>query len=299
MLLLLLAVPPANARNVDAIAGKRVVFVGDSITQSGLYVSFIAYYLNRLHPDQDFDIISLGLASETLSGLSEEGHAGGRFPRPQLFERLARLLEKAEPEVVFACYGINDGIYLPLDEQRFAAFRAGVTRFIEQCREAGVGEIFLITPPIYDAPPEAEPPYDAVMAAYAAWLMSLDTPGVHVIDLHTAMRLARDARAEPFARDRVHPDQEGHLLMARVLLEGIGVTLPDEESAVVRADPLFEKVDRLRQERSTGWMRHIGYTRERTVAPQPLGDVETRAEALQAEIDKLRRSPGDAEASPQ
>lgn len=170
MLLLLLAVPPANARNVDAIAGKRVVFVGDSITQSGLYVSFIAYYLNRLHPDQDFDIISLGLASETLSGLSEEGHAGGRFPRPQLFERLARLLEKAEPEVVFACYGINDGIYLPLDEQRFAAFRAGVTRFIEQCREAGVGEIFLITPPIYDAPPEAEPPYDAVMAAYAAWL---------------------------------------------------------------------------------------------------------------------------------
>lgn len=268
MLLLLLAVPPANARNVDAIAGKRVVFVGDSITQSGLYVSFIAYYLNRLHPDQDFDIISLGLASETLSGLSEEGHAGGRFPRPQLFERLARLLEKAEPEVVFACYGINDGETLLVERQ-------------------------------VDAPPEAEPPYDAVMAAYAAWLMSLDTPGVHVIDLHTAMRLARDARAEPFARDRVHPDQEGHLLMARVLLEGIGVTLPDEESAVVRADPLFEKVDRLRQERSTGWMRHIGYTRERTVAPQPLGDVETRAEALQAEIDKLRRSPGDAEASPQ
>jgi len=95
-----------SAQDAGTLAGKRVVFLGDSITQSGGYVAITTYYLEKLHPRKDFDILSLGLASETLSGLSEENHAGGKFPRPCLFERLGRLLEKAKPDVVFACYGI-------------------------------------------------------------------------------------------------------------------------------------------------------------------------------------------------
>ena len=67
----------------------------------------------------------------------------------------AWLLDKARPEVVFACYGMNDGIYLPLDRDRFAAFQKGVTHLIDQCKEAGVRQVFLITPPIYDFTPKA------------------------------------------------------------------------------------------------------------------------------------------------
>jgi lysophospholipase L1-like esterase len=126
---------PLLAQDVDTLAGKRVVVLGDSNTQAGGYVSFMSYYLDKLYPNKSFDIIGLGLASETLSGLSEDGHAGGKFPRPCLFERLGRVLEKAKPEVVFACYGINDGIYQPLDKDRFAAFQKGVTKLIDQCKE--------------------------------------------------------------------------------------------------------------------------------------------------------------------
>ena len=72
---------PLPAQDVDAVAGKRVVYLGDSITQSGGYVTFSSYYLEKLHPRKDFDLLGLGLASETLSGLSEDGHAGGKFPR--------------------------------------------------------------------------------------------------------------------------------------------------------------------------------------------------------------------------
>src|SRR5205823_1700362 len=143
-------VAPLAAQDAVSPAGKRVVFLGDSNTQAGGYVAFTAYYLEKLHPKKDFDILSLGLASETLSGLSEDGHAGGKFPRPCLFERLSRLLDKVKPEVVFACYGMNDGIYLPLDKDRFAAFQKGVTKLIEQCKKAGAKQIFVITPPIYD-----------------------------------------------------------------------------------------------------------------------------------------------------
>jgi lysophospholipase L1-like esterase len=158
---------PLAAEEASTLAGKRVVFLGDSITQSGGYVAFTTYYLEKLHPKKDFDVLGLGLASETLSGLSEDGHAGGKFPRPCLFERLDRVLEKARPEAVFACYGMNEGIYLPLDRDRFAAFRKGVTKLIEQCKKAGVRHVYLVTPPIYDfSPKKGEFNYDAVLTEY-------------------------------------------------------------------------------------------------------------------------------------
>ncbi len=209
---------------MDAIAGKRVVFLGDSITQAGGYVAFTTYYLEKLYPKKDFDILGLGLASETVSGLSEDGHAGGQFPRPCLFERLGRVLEKAKPEVVVACYGMNDGIYLPLDKERMAAFQKGITKLIEQCKAAGAKQIVLVTPPIYDAVPKGtEVDYDAVLAEYAKWETGLKVPGVRVIDLHTAMRKARDGRTEPFSKDKVHPGDDGHLLIARTVLTALGV----------------------------------------------------------------------------
>ncbi|MBA4190226.1 MAG: lipolytic enzyme [Planctomycetaceae bacterium] len=281
---------PLVAQDVDSIAGKRVVFLGDSITQAGGYIGFTTYYLEKLNPKKDFDIIGLGLASETLSGLSEDGHAGGKFPRPCLFERLGRLLEKAKPEIVFACYGINDGIYQPLDKDRFAAFQKGVTKLIEQCKEAGVKHVFIVTPPIYDfSPKKDEFNYDSVLTEYAKWELTLKTPGVHVIDLHTAMRTAREGRTTPFSGDKVHPGDDGQLLIAKTVLAALGVKTPDETLATIKADPLFKLVEQKRGMRSAAWMKHIGYIREKTVKPEPLGTVEADAAKVQEKIDALRR----------
>jgi lysophospholipase L1-like esterase len=278
------------AQDAESLAGKRVVFLGDSITQAGGYISFVTYYLEKQHPQKDFDFLGLGLASETLSGLSEDGHAGGKFPRPCLFERLGRVLDKAKPDVVVACYGMNDGIYQPLDDARFAAFKKGVTKLIEQCKEAGVKDVYLVTPPIYDFTPKGtEFNYDAVLTEYAKWETELKTPGVRVIDLHTAMRKARDSRKEPFSRDKVHPGDDGHLVMAHAILAGLGVKVPNDTLAEIQKDPLFKLVNQKRGLRSAAWMKHIGYTREKTVEPQPLGAVEADAAKLQEQIDALRR----------
>jgi hypothetical protein len=195
-----------------------------------------------------------------------------------------------KPEVVIACYGINDGIYLPLEDARFAAFKDGVARLIEQCHAAGVKDVILVTPPIYDfnAKP-GEFNYDSVMTAYAAWEMAIKKPGVRVIDLHTAMRKAREARDKPFSGDRIHPGDEGHLLMARTILAGAGIPTPDVTVADIRADPLFPLVDKLRSHRASTWMQHIGYTREKTVKPGPLGEAEAEAGKIREKIDALRR----------
>lgn len=284
---LLTFILPAWAQSVDTLAGKRVVFLGDSITQAGDYVSFTAYYLDKLCPQKSFDIYALGLSSETLSGLSEPKHP---FPRPCLFERLGRALEKAKPEVVFACYGMNDGIYMPLDDARFDAFKQGVRKMIEQCQAAGVKEIFLLTPPMYDYVKQpGENFYEDVLQAYAAWELTLKQPGVHVIDLNTPMRKARESRKQPFSKDRIHPGDDGHLLMARTVLAALGVQTPEEPAATVKADPLFKLVDQKRKLRAGRWMSHIGYTRGKTVAPGELGDAEQQAAKLQEQIDELRK----------
>ena len=86
-------------------ASQRIVFLGDSITYQGDYVAYFDTWLERSSRTNKPEILNLGLPSETISGLSEKGHAGGRFPRPNLFERLDRVLEKTKPDLVIACYG--------------------------------------------------------------------------------------------------------------------------------------------------------------------------------------------------
>ncbi|MFO0840825.1 MAG: hypothetical protein U0797_00300 [Gemmataceae bacterium] len=112
-----------------------------------------------------------------------------------------------------------------------------------------------------------------------------------VIDLHTAMRKARDARAAPFSADKVHPGDAGHLVIANTLLAALGVKAPDEAVATIKADPLFQLVQRKRAARSGAWMKHVGYTREKTVKPEPLGAAEADAAEIQEKIDALRRKP--------
>ena len=58
---------------------SRILFLGDSITQAGTYIAYIDTYLYTHFPDEKFDIINLGLGSETASGDSEPDHP---FPRP-------------------------------------------------------------------------------------------------------------------------------------------------------------------------------------------------------------------------
>lgn len=232
--LLLLLASAAPLRAAEAATSlfppqvKRVVFLGDSITYAGQYVEDIAACQQALFPNCPVDVINVGLPSETVSGLSEPGHAGGQFPRPDLHERLARVLAKTRPDLVFACYGMNDGIYLPLDAGRFQAYREGITWLHTHMTRAGI-RLVLVTPPVFDETKGGHPGYEKVMAVYSAWLASQRTNGWEVVDLQTPMRqylTAQRARDPAFAlaHDGVHPDDLGHWLMAQAILEYLGVT---------------------------------------------------------------------------
>ncbi|MFX8856446.1 hypothetical protein ABTM81_19615, partial [Acinetobacter baumannii] len=70
-------------------------------------MALLEYFLEKNHPELKFDIVNAALASETTSGLTEEGHPG---PRPCILDRIDRALADVKPKLVIACYGINDGI---------------------------------------------------------------------------------------------------------------------------------------------------------------------------------------------
>lgn len=230
-------------------ANPVILFLGDSITADGLYIRIVREGLKQHRPDLAVELIPCGVPSETASGLSEAAHP---FPRPCIHERLARELAATSPGVVVACYGMNDGIYHPLSEERFAAYQAGMRRLSIQIREAGAA-VVLMTPPPFDAPSmngQLQPAdaadfsylapykdYDEVLERYAGWLLSGECPADGIINLHTPLqqhiRAERSLNAAYRYGDGIHPDASGHSVIARVLLRDLfraePDTLPDAE----------------------------------------------------------------------
>jgi len=230
----------------------RIVFLGDSITYGGLYIDYLEAYLVTRFPDRRVELLNLGLPSETVSGLSEPGHAGGQFPRPCLHERLARVLAKSKPDLVVACYGMNDGIYYPFGEERFKAYRDGIQKLVDATTAANA-RILLLTPPTFDPVPikartlpagldEYRQPYegyDQVLAGYSQWLLDQRGRGWNVGDVHGPMSkvLAERRRADPafrLAGDGVHTSATGHWLMAEAVLGAWGGP-PEVDHAMIDA----------------------------------------------------------------
>ncbi|MEK4514380.1 SGNH/GDSL hydrolase family protein [Paenibacillus sp. FSL H8-0122] len=228
----------------------RILFLGDSITADGQYIRLTGEWLNTHRPERTAELIPSGVPSETVSGLSEAAHP---YPRPCVHERLARELAGAAPDVVIACYGMNDGIYHPFSEERFAAYKAGMLALSTRIREAGAG-VVLMTPPPFDAlsmTGELQPAdaadfsylapyreYDRGLERYAGWLLSGGCPADGVIDLRTPLlELIRHERSQNAAYrygDGIHPDTPGHRVIARMLIRELFGAEP-----VLRIDKQF------------------------------------------------------------
>ncbi len=204
---------------------KRIVFLGNSITYAGQHITYIDAYLSIRYPQKNYEIINLGLPSETVSGLSEPNHANGEFPRPSLHDRLERLLAQTKPDLIFACYGMNDGIYMPLEEGRFEKFKDGISRLHKEVVKQGA-EIIHITPPIYDG--QKGKAYADVLEVYSDWLMTQQRSSRwNVIDVHRPMKQELKIRRleDPdfvFTKDGVHPNTAGHFIMAKTILLYLG-----------------------------------------------------------------------------
>jgi hypothetical protein len=281
------AAEPASPRAALDVA-TRVLVLGDSITYAGGWVADVNAWMEC--QGLDAEVIDCGLPSETVSGLSEAGHAGGQFPRPDIHERLERVLRLVKPDLVLACYGMNCGIYQPLDEGRFASFKAGFERLHTAAERAGATIIHL-TPPVYAGPPGKPGPagdvdYDAVLAAYSDWLLSKRADGWLVIDVHGPMTRALEARREQdpafaYAADSVHPGDDGHWAIARAVIAGFG----DEEAAAAADLPeqlsaFLPDVSQRLQTLRDAYLAAAGHLRPGIKPGLPVAEAEAKARLI-------------------
>jgi len=279
-----------------SMAGEpRVAILGDSITYSGRWPALVESALRTFPAFTEAEIVNFGLASETVSGLSEPGHAGGKFPRPDLHERLERIIGAFKPTHVLACYGMNDGIYLPLDETRQKAFQEGMSRLKVAAEKQGA-KFVAITAPLYDADRAAQGPqgYDAVLDAQAAWLASQE--GWQVIDIRPDLRaaIAAEKQTHPdfvYARDKIHPGEKGHDFIAASVVRQIWPLwhLPGKPAlADGKALSILETRAVILKH---AWLSKTGLTRPGVPDGLPFEAAQERAAELLREYHALRSNP--------
>jgi lysophospholipase L1-like esterase len=286
---------------------QRIVFLGDSITQGGDYVTdFDCWLISRgIH----IEVLNLGLASESATDLTEAENAGHKksfgFGRPLLSERLDRVLAATKPDLLIACYGMNDGGSLPADQAGTERFAAAITHLRDKALKAGVKRVVLCTPPPHDAKGNAsQQAHDENLTRYTKWLLSKKAAGWEVVDIHGPMRQALDeGRAKDpqfaLAGDGVHPGREGHWLMATAILaQFLGADL----DGVSSAEQLFKRngteIRKLVHTRMTtlhaAWMTEAGHTRPGvpggpgTKPGLPIVEANLRAAELTKQIAGLQ-----------
>lgn len=279
----------------------RVLFLGDSITHAGHFVTHIEAF-SRAGGDTTSEFINLGLPSETCTGLSEPDHP---FPRPNVHDRIERALEVIKPDIVFACYGMNDGIYYPFDVERFTAYQNGINAIIEKVDKSGA-RLILMTPPPFDPEPlraegkvkpageetyawfEIYENYDTeVLAKYSEWVMKQsDRPEVEkVIDLRSpVLTYVKHKREEEpsftLSPDGVHLNEEGHAILSTAILDAFGMD-PIELDPGNDAD--IQGTERRQQILHPAWVSHIGHTRPGVRPGLPIETAQIAADLTATE----------------
>ena len=305
---------PENPVADAFFSAKKVVFLGDSITYQGGFIAALESTLianGKQYPE----LLNVGLSSETCSGDSEPAHP---WPRPNVHERLQRVIDAVGPDLLIVNYGMNDGIYHPFDKTRFENYINGINKIIEAADKSnGNLKVILVTPPPFDALPVKAKgnlvPIDAeefhwtkvyenydleVLEVYAGWILEQRDRVAGCIDLRTPMLadLAERRKTKPdfhYAHDGVHVDDGGHQLIADIIAKALGLDftkqLPNE---------LLEKLKQRHGIFRNSWLTESGHKRPGIKDGMPIAEAVVAAKKIDEEIartiKKLKETKSNA-----
>lgn len=289
---------------------KRILFMGDSITENGTYIRDLEAVFLKYIPESQLEWIGLGVSSETAAGTQEAAHP---FPRPCVHERLDRALTESRPDWVFLCYGMNDGVYQPLSDENFSAYRNGIDLAVQKIKNAGALPI-LMTPSPFDAfsingrlQPYGMPDYsfeepyeryDDVLERYADWLLQYGREqGIKTVDIRRPLQewIETERAADPKFRygDGVHPQPEGHAVIAHTILRRIFRIEWEKMPEWLFADSEFlHRVTQRRELLKAAWREHVGHTNPYKLEALPLDEALILAKQHLSGIRAAARQEG-------
>ena len=215
--------------------GERVVFVGNSITHGGHYHSFIwLYYMTRF-PDKPITIMNAGIGGESAWDMKD---------------RLDYDVFNRKPTYVTLTFGMNDtgyDIYMKddakeLSEQRIAKSLESYREIEERLLAKNKIKKVLIGGSPYDETSRfnnfiLHNKNNAILKIIDAQRTSAKKNGWGFVDFNQPMREISRKEQEAdstftFCRiDRIHPDNDGQMVMAYLFLKAQGLA-GDEVSSV-------------------------------------------------------------------
>jgi lysophospholipase L1-like esterase len=238
--------PTLSAQQIKPFQdGDRAVFLGNSITDGGHYHSYVwLYYMTRF-PEMNLRVYNAGVGGDTAFDMNKRLDADALDKRPT---------------ALMVTFGMNDTGYREYNEPEAAEF--GEARY-RKCldyyrslekRLQGLQNtrVVLMGSSPYDE--EAELPKNkalrgknAVMERVIAFQKaSAEANGWEFIDFNAPMTVLNRAgqKNDPVftlcGRDRIHPDNDGHMVMAYLFLKAQGFA--GKEVAHVKIDAARAKI---------------------------------------------------------
>ena len=211
---LLLATPKLGAESLLK-PNDIVAICGDSITEQKLYSVFLEDYFLMCQPVTGVQTIQFGISGTGAKNLGD---------------RTENNLSLFHPSVATVLYGMNDGEYKPLNDERAKAFRDNLTYSIQATKNIGVRSIIVGSPTCVDwtSTPDRTKMYNETLASLTNIAREVAAQqGVVFTDIHSTMRdvIAKARAVDPsftIGGDGTHPGQIGHLMIAYGFLKGIG-----------------------------------------------------------------------------
>jgi lysophospholipase L1-like esterase len=218
LFVLMLIAPMAEAQLKD---NDYVAIIGDSITEQRQYSVFINQYLLVCKPAQNLQATQFGWGGETSWGFNS---------------RMADDCLPFKPTVATTCFGMNDGGYNKVFDDRIKNYENSQRAIVQKLKAAGVRFIVVGSPGVVDADKfqrqgSSAELYNATLGTFRDIARKVAAEeGVAFADVHAAMldvMIKAKAKYGPTyhlgGNDGVHPDRNGHLVMAYALLKALGV----------------------------------------------------------------------------
>ena len=237
--------------------GDRVAFVGNSITDGGHYHSYIWLYYMTHFPRQRMWMTNCGVGGDTAK---------------EILARLDDDVFRLNPTVVTLSFGMNDTGYNEYNGDNPQAFAdrqvaLAATRFEEIQRQleshAPQRVIMLGTSPYDQTSRFNEDVFptknDAIRRIVALQEQAARTHGWEFFDFNEPMTAINERRQQTdptftlCGSDRIHPDNDGHMIMAYLFLKAQGMV--GQKVADVQIDATEGKVLRSENCRITS-LRH-------------------------------------------
>ncbi len=220
-LLTIVSVADSIAAEPQLQSGDYVAVIGDSITEQRLYSVYIEDYLLMCQPAADLRVTQFGWGGETAPGFAN---------------RMANDMLRFSASVATTCFGMNDGRYAPMNPATEKAYRDGQISIVSQLKKAGVRFIVVGSPGCVDADtfgghnPEQAAMYNKTLSAMrdiaqeVAKEEKVSFANVFdpMIDVMTKAKAKYGRDYHLAGGDGVHPDRNGHLVMAYAFLKALG-----------------------------------------------------------------------------